>query len=124
MANFNSYTELVVWQKSVKQVLDMYQICLGLPRDETFGLERQMKRSSISIPAKLTKGGSQSCKSYVQFLKISLGSLCKLETQHLIAKKLGLITDIKHLEEQISETSKMLNSWIGKIESKETSLQL
>lgn len=123
MAKLNTYKELLVWQKAVRLTADVYQICIALPANERFGLESQIKRSAVSVPSNIAEGwGRQSRKSYVQFLKIARGSLCELETQLFVAKELNLLTDIKLLEEQISEISKMLNSLITKLESKEASV--
>ncbi len=120
MAKLNSYKELIVWQKAVKLIADIYQVCTELPGQERFGLESQTKRAAVSVPSNIAEGwGRQSRKSYVQFLKIARGSLCEVETQLYIAKELRLLSEIKHLEEQISEISRMLNSMISKLESKD-----
>jgi len=121
MAKLNSYKELIVWQKAVKLTTDVYQLSAELPSQERFGLESQIKRSAVSVPSNIAEGwGRQSRKSYLQFLRISRGSLCELETQLYVAKELNLLTDIRLLDEQIGEISRMLNSIITKLEAKET----
>ena len=66
----------------------------------------------------LKDGGRLSRKNYIQFLRISRGSLFELETQILITKELKYINDSKAIENLIIEISKMLNSLIKKLEEK------
>lgn len=118
MSKLNSYKELIVWQKSMVLVKDIYLITAQFPDDERFGLTAQMRRSSVSIPSNIAEGwGRFSKKNYIQFLKISRGSLFELETQLLITKELNYIKETEKQEGIIIEISKMLNSLIKKIES-------
>ncbi len=78
-----------------------------------------MRRASISIPSNIAEGwGRLSRKNYIQFLRVSGGSLFELETQILITKELKYIKDSEAVEELIIEISKMLNSLIKKLEEK------
>ena len=58
-------------------------------------------------------------KNYLQFLRISRGSLFELETQIIIGKELKYITNSEKLDVLIVEVSKMLISLIKKLEGKE-----
>jgi four helix bundle protein len=75
----------------------------------------------VSIPSNIAEGyGRQSTQSYIQFIKIARGSLCELETQLVVANKLDFINDEKlflELSIQIIEESKMINSFLNKLES-------
>ncbi len=76
------YKELIVWQKSMDLADEIYRITKLLPREELFSLADQMKRSAISIPSNIAEGhGRQTSKEFKQFLSISKGSVCELETQ-------------------------------------------
>ena len=58
-------------------------------------------------------------KNYIQFLRISRGSLYELETQLIIANKLNYISDNElnnEIFKLIEEESKMLNSFIKKLD--------
>jgi len=78
-----------------------------------------MRRASVSIPSNIAEGwGRLSRKNYIQFLRISRGSLYELETQILITKELNYINDSETIENLIIEISKMLNSLIKKLEEK------
>ena len=98
-----------------------YKLVSGFPKDELYALSSQVKRSSVSIPSNIAECyGRQSTQSYIQFVKIARGSLCELETQLLVAKKLNFINDEKlfsGLMDLIIEESKMINSFINKLES-------
>ena len=117
MSKLKSYKELIVWQKSMLLVKDIYLITAQFPADEKYGVVSQMRRACISIPSNIAEGwGRLSKKSYTQFLRISRGSLYELETQLLIIKELNYIKETKKQEDLIIEISKMLNSLIKKLD--------
>ena len=119
-SKITSYKELVVWQKSMVLVKEIYSLSESFPEYERFGLTSQIRKSSISIPSNIAEGcGRLSRKNYIQFLRISRGSLFELETQILIAIELNYINDNKISQNLITEISKMLNSLIKKLEEKE-----
>ena len=91
MGDFKS---LVVWQKSVSLVTEIYHLTENYPKNEIFGLTSQIRRASISIPSNISEGHSRrSSNDYIQFLKIARGSLAELETQILISKNLNFISE-------------------------------
>ena len=80
MAIVNSYKELIIWQKSMVLVSKVYSLTKKFPNDEKYGLVSQLNRASVSIPANIAEGwGRESRKNFVQFLRISRGSLFELE---------------------------------------------
>ena len=119
-SKITSYKELVVWQKSMVLVKEIYSLSESFPEYERFGLTNQIRKSSISIPSNIAEGwGRLSTKKYIQFLRISRGSLFELETQILIAIELNYINDNEISQNLITEISKMLNSLIIKLGEKE-----
>lgn len=118
MGNFK---ELLVWQKAVELVTDIYSITEHFPNKESFGLTSQIRRSSISIPSNIAEGNSRrSSLDYIQFLKIARGSLAELETQIIISQKLKYLDEetYEKLSFVITEIGKMLNSLIRSINQK------
>jgi len=110
-----SYKDLLIWQKGITIVKLVYNNLQGFPKDEIFGLQNQIKRASVSIPSNIAEGwGRDSTQSYIQFLRISRGSLFELETQIIIAKELNFLSELKFDEiiGLITEESKMLNAFI------------
>ncbi|MCK0144173.1 four helix bundle protein [Arenibacter sp. F26102] len=119
MNDVRSYKDLLIWQKGIDIVKETYLLCQEIPNDEIFGLQSQIKRSSISIPSNIAEGwGRNYTKNYIQFLKISRGSLFELETQIIIAKELNFISTNSYNKIQgiITEESKMLNAFIKSID--------
>ncbi len=51
-----SYKDLVVWQKAMALVADVYRVTRGFPREEIFRLASQMRRSAVSIPSNIAEG--------------------------------------------------------------------
>ena len=119
MSNVTSYKDLLIWQKGIEIVKEVYVLSKKLPKEEVYGLTSQIKRSSISIPSNIAEGWRRNyTKSYVQFLKYSRGSLLELETQIIIAKELDFISDkqFDRVQNLITEESKMLNAFIKSID--------
>lgn len=90
----NNYKELKVWQKSVDLAVDIYSITHGFPKEEQYGLTSQIRRSAVSISSNLAEGSGRNTKAdFNNFLGISYGSSCELDTQLIIANRVGLLTD-------------------------------
>ena len=87
------YKELIVWQKAMELVAEVYHVTVELPDTEKFGLISQLRRSSVSIPCNIAEGQGRKTKGeFKQFLGHSHGSLFELETQILITNKLKLLS--------------------------------
>ena len=86
--------KLNVWKKAIEFVKRIYQITVGFPAEEKFGLVSQMRRSAISIASNISEGaGRNNKKEFNQFLDIAQGSSAELETQLIIARELGILAD-------------------------------
>src|SRR5580704_16066744 len=85
-----SFKDLVVWQKSVDLTSAIYELTARFPEAERFGLTNQMRRASVSVPSNISEGYGRSTKGeYYQFLGHARGSCSELETQLVIARRLG-----------------------------------
>ena len=115
MAQIKSYKDLLIWQKGINIVVLVYKIVESFPKEELSALSNQLKRASVSVPSNIAEGyGRNSEKSFSHFLDISRGSLFEIETQLIIAKELGIISDeilFNTILKQIEEESKMINSF-------------
>ncbi len=108
----HSYRELIVWQKSMDLVVEIYRVTVLYPKSEQFGLISQKKRCSVSIPSNIAEGRKRgSRKDYRHFLLMAYGSGAELETQIEIAKRLKLVDnkEWKTADNLLSEVMKMLN---------------
>lgn len=113
-----SYKELIVWQKAIELVKEVYKLTSEFPRNEVYGLSSQMQRAAISIPSNIAEGYSRkNPKEYIQFLHIGYGSSAELETQLIIARELYKNIDYKNIESLLQEILKMMNTMISKLES-------
>jgi four helix bundle protein len=117
-----AYTELKVWQKSMDLVESIYTLTASFPADERFGLSKQMRRASISVPSNIAEGYGREQKGYIaQFLRIALGSSRELETQLMIGVRLKFATQeqsaIARL--QCDEVGKMLRGLLRSLEQTE-----
>src|ERR1041385_1021104 len=83
-----NYQELIVWQRAMDLVEEVYRISRGFPREEVYGLTSQIRRASVSIPSNIAEGqGRRTTPDFVKHLSIAYGSLREVETQALIAHR-------------------------------------
>ncbi|WP_295652391.1 four helix bundle protein [uncultured Mucilaginibacter sp.] len=84
--------ELKIWNKSIDLAVKVYKISAGFPSDERFGLVSQTRRSAVSIPSNISEGAGRNTKGeFKQFLGIANGSSYELQTQMVIANRLGFV---------------------------------
>lgn len=113
-----SYKDLIVWQKAMDLVQLVYQATKIFPKEELYGLTNQVRRAVVSIPSNIAEGQArQSSAEFKNFLSIARGSLAEVETQLLIAMRLGYLN-----QEQLApimavhrEISKMLPALMAKL---------
>jgi four helix bundle protein len=116
-----NYRELKVWQKSLDLTVDVYRSTGNFPKHELYGLADQMRRAAVSIASNIAEGkGRSTDRDFAYFLCHARGSLHELETQALIAKRLGYLQENESsaMEELLAETGKMLNGVIRTVRGK------
>jgi four helix bundle protein len=107
------YKDLLVWQKGIALVKQVYALTRTFPDDEKFGLVAQMRRAAVSIPSNIAEGQARhTTKEFVQFLSHAEGSLAELETQLILGTELGYcnLREAARAHELTSELKKMLNA--------------
>ena len=50
-----NYDELIVWQKAMDLVTEIYKATVAFPSEERFGLSSQARRAAVSIPSILPR---------------------------------------------------------------------
>jgi four helix bundle protein len=121
MVVMNSYKDLTVYQKAISLSVDIYKQTDSFPKNELYGLTSQIRRCAVSIPSNIAEGQRRGHKNeYIQFLRIAYGSGAELETQLLIANKIGYLKDRVYeiLIIQLEEIMKMLNKLISVLSNK------
>ena len=121
MAYLKSYKELIVWQKSMDLVNEIYLLTSKFPKEEIYGIISQMRRAAVSIPSLVAEGyGRKSKNEYRQFYSIAYGSALELETQTLIAKslKFARTEDFLKVDSLLDEVLRMLNSMLFKFSTR------
>lgn len=112
MKDFHS---LKVWERAHKLTLLIYLVTREFPKDETYGLTNQMRRSSSSIPTNIAEGcGRDSQAELIRFFQIPMGSSSELEYQFILAHDLHYLNEKSFLELSIelNELRRMLNTFI------------
>lgn len=115
-----SYRDLIVWQQSMDLAVAVYAETRSWPKEELYGLTGQVRRSATSIPSNIAEGyGREVRGSYLQFLRIAQGSLKELETQLLIAQRIGVSKPqaIEPLLGASSDVGRLLRGLLRKLSS-------
>lgn len=123
MSAVTSYKELLVWQKAMDFTVSCYRLTERFPRTETYGLSSQMQRAAVSIPSNIAEGaGRVHTREYIRHVSIAHGSLLEVETQTILAERLGYLTPV-HTEPVLhtaAEIGRMLRGLIASLERKLT----
>jgi len=118
MEEFVDHKKLEAWKQAMLLVEQVYKTTTGFPAQETYGLSSQMRRAAVSVPSNLSEGAARNgSREYINFLGISLGSLAELETQVIIASRLGY-ADTVGLLNTINEVRALLVGLRNHLQSK------
>jgi four helix bundle protein len=107
------YQDLLVWQKGISLVKQIYILTGEFPADEKFGLTSQMRRAAVSIPSNIAEGQARhTTGEFIQFISYAEGSVAELNTQLVIAIEPGYCAQSKANDSfgLIAELRKMLNA--------------
>lgn len=116
------FHKLLVWQKAHRTALTVYAKTATLPRQEMFGLQAQMRRSAVSVPANIAEGCGRGGRiEFRRFLKLAMGSASELEYQLLLVRDLGWMQQASYdsLREDIQEVKRMLAGLVGRLNQTE-----
>jgi four helix bundle protein len=105
-----TYRELIVWQRAMDLVVEVYKCTRRFPKEELFGLTSQLRRAAVSVPSNIAEGQGRGIGAeFRHHLRISQGSLQELETQMILANRLGYLS-----AEQL-ETTLCIASEVGRL---------
>ena len=118
MEYVKSFRDLEVYKKAREVSKEIYLLTKAFPKEELYGLTSQIRRSAVSVPSNIAEGAARNHDNeFRQFLYIALGSGAELETQLIISKMLGYITDEKseELVIELNSISRMIQGLIKSI---------
>lgn len=117
-ASVKDFRTLKVWQKAHELTLGVYGSTRGFPREELYGLVRQLRRAAASVPSNIAEGcGRGSDTDFARCLRIAMGSASEVEYQLLLARDLQMLatSDYERLHAQSTEVKRMLVGLISRL---------
>jgi four helix bundle protein len=113
------HRDLEVWQKAMDLAAEVYVATKNLPIDERFGLCSQMRRAAVSVACNIAEGAARrTTKDFIAFAHIARGSLAELETQTMLAARIGFHIDPGVLQPRFREVGRLLNGLIRSLHAK------
>ena len=92
----HNFRQLNIWDRSMDIAYDVINAASDFPNDYRFDITSQIKRSAISVPSNIAEGSARTTnKEFSRFIDIALGSAFELETQLILALRMGLLEKIK-----------------------------
>jgi len=110
-----TFKDLIVWQKAHELVLSIYQMTKNFPKEETYGLTSQVRRSASSVAANIAEAfKKKGPKDKLRMLNIAQGSLSETEYHILLASDLKY-ADVNLIQDNVEQVSKLLLAYMRAI---------
>ena len=117
MNNYRGYRDLIVYQKSYKLAMEIFEISKSFPKEEKYSLTDQIRRSSRAVPANISAAWVKRKypKSFVSKLMDALEEESETEVWLDFSFDSQYINSETHKEllERYHEVAKMLSSMIN-----------
>ncbi|OPZ76712.1 MAG: hypothetical protein BWY77_01838 [bacterium ADurb.Bin431] len=116
------FEDLLVWQKGIELVKEVYRVTGDGRLSRDFGLRDQIQRAAVSIPTNIAEGFERgSRKEYVRFLYIAKGSAGEVRSLLRVARELEYLEAAQHeqLQSQVLTVSRFLANQIKSLEAKD-----
>ena len=112
------FRRLKVWERAHNLTLALYKATEHFPKEESYGLKSQLRRSCSSIGANISEGcGREGVNEFARFLIFAMGSASELENHLLLARDLHFLPDpiYQQLAAGVIEVKRMLTSLVQKL---------
>jgi len=87
-----SFEDLLVWQKGIALVKQIYLVTAEGSLSKDFGLRDQLRRAAVSIPTNIAEGFERSSrKEYLLFFNIAKGSAGEVRSLLRVALEIGYL---------------------------------
>ena len=110
-----SFEDLMVWQKGIELVKQVYLLTGEGSLSKDFGLKDQIRRAAVSVPTNIAEGYERaSRKEYLLFLNIAKGSAGEVRSLLRVALEVGYLDRARYgqLRESVLELSRYLSNHI------------
>lgn len=107
-----SHKNMIVWERSMELIKEVYRITEKLPSEEKFGLVSQLRRAAVSVVSNISEGEARkTSKEKRRFYEMSCASLVEIDAQIEISLELGFIekNDIQKISNLLNECFAMLS---------------
>ena len=115
----SGYKELKVYKKSYKAAKAIYEMTVGFPNEERYGITNQLRRAALSIPLNIAEGYAkrESQEEFKRFLLMAIGSANEMSVLIDFSRDLGYITESQYekASKEYEEIGKMLNGFIQSV---------
>lgn len=113
-----SFEDLMVWQRGIELVKQVYLVTNDGDIKKDFGLRDQLRRAAVSIPTNIAEGFERSSrKEYLLFLNIAKGSAGEVRSLLRVAFDVGYLSQANYdlLREAVLTLSRYLSNQINSI---------
>ena len=95
----HTHRELDAWRRALDLASHVYDATRSFPAIERWGLANQARRAAVSVASNIAEGAAR-------------GSLAELETQLILAERLGFLAGSPNLLDEIASVGKMISGLI------------
>lgn len=93
------YHDLLIWQKGMALVKQIYLVTKLFPPTERFGLMSRMRRAAVSVPSNIAEGQAHyTTGEFIQYLSHAAGPVSELDTQLALSIDLGFCASLQAQE--------------------------
>jgi four helix bundle protein len=117
-----SFEDLIVWQKGIALVKQVYTLTNEGEFKRDFGLRDQIRRAAVSIPTNIAEGFERaSRKEYLLFLNIAKGSAGEVRSLLRVSLEVGYLDQATYtqLRDSVLTLSRSLSNQIRSLKAKE-----
>jgi four helix bundle protein len=110
-----SFEDLIVWQRGIELVKQVYLVTSEGDLKKDFGLRDQLRRAAVSIPTNIAEGFERSSrKEYLLFLNIAKGSAGEVRSLLRVASEVSYLIQLRHdqLRDAVLTLSRYLSNQI------------